>query len=61
MNEDKILRVALDWAVDEVDPPRSFGVGIQAAWFIKHMKACLKMTSESYPLRTARPPASFRD
>jgi len=25
MNEDKILRVALDWAVDEVDPPRSFG------------------------------------
>ena len=25
MQEDKILRVALDWSVDEIDPPRSFG------------------------------------
>jgi len=25
MREDRILRVALDWAVDEIDPPRSFG------------------------------------
>ncbi|WP_339934871.1 ABC transporter substrate-binding protein [Vreelandella glaciei] len=25
MREDKILRVALDWSVDEIDPPRSFG------------------------------------
>lgn len=25
MQEDRMLRVALDWAVDEIDPPRSFG------------------------------------
>ena len=25
MNENRILRVALDWSVDEIDPPRSFG------------------------------------
>ncbi|MDR8399465.1 ABC transporter substrate-binding protein [Paraburkholderia fungorum] len=25
MQQDRILRVALDWAVDEIDPPRSFG------------------------------------
>lgn len=25
MQENRILRVALDWAVDEIDPPRSFG------------------------------------
>lgn len=25
MQEDRILRVALDWAVDDIDPPRSFG------------------------------------
>ena len=25
MQQDRILRVALDWAVDDIDPPRSFG------------------------------------
>ena len=25
MRQDRMLRVALDWAVDEIDPPRSFG------------------------------------
>ena len=25
MHNDRILRVALDWAVDDIDPPRSFG------------------------------------
>jgi peptide/nickel transport system substrate-binding protein len=25
MQQDRVLRVALDWAVDQIDPPRSFG------------------------------------
>lgn len=61
MNEDKILRVALDWAVDEVDPPRSFGGWNTGRVVHQTHESLFEDDFGELPASDGAPPASFRD